>query len=70
MAPPSIYKFPRTPHVLNLGAATRDDLILDAKDALAFINSPFLIVGKHACTGLHALAHGTIPLRIVCDPVQ
>jgi len=34
-----IYKFPRTHHIVNLGAATRDDLILDEKDANVFFQS-------------------------------
>lgn len=34
----SFYKFPRTRHLLNLGAATRDDLILSDKDVSDFLN--------------------------------
>ncbi len=32
-----IHKFPRTRHLLNLGAATRDDLILTSSDSAAFL---------------------------------
>ncbi|GAB7348945.1 hypothetical protein MBLNU459_g7630t2 [Dothideomycetes sp. NU459] len=34
---PFIYKFPRTRHLFNLGAASRDDLILSTDDAEAFL---------------------------------
>lgn len=37
-------KFPRTPHLLNKGAATRDDLVFDSKDAQAFLDNE-LVVG-------------------------
>jgi len=33
-----LHKFPRTRHLLNLGAATRDDLILSSTDALTFLS--------------------------------
>lgn len=36
---PFIYKFPRTRHLYNVGSATRDDLILTAPDAQAFLDS-------------------------------
>ncbi|EAU92461.1 ATP dependent DNA ligase [Coprinopsis cinerea okayama7 len=38
--PPGIYKFPRTPHLINLGAATEDDIQLD----LANLNIPGHVV--------------------------
>lgn len=34
-----LHKFPRTRHLLNLGAATRDDLILSEKDAAQFLDT-------------------------------
>ncbi|KAI5197327.1 hypothetical protein E4T38_08041 [Aureobasidium subglaciale] len=34
-----IYKFPRTRHLFNTGSASRDDLILTASDAEAFLNT-------------------------------
>jgi len=37
-------KFPRTPHVVNLGAATRDDLVMSAADAAQMLRSPQLTV--------------------------
>lgn len=43
-APPK--KFPRTRHLTNLGAATRDDLVLDAKEAAAFLAGPVLVQEK------------------------
>ena len=35
----SFHKFPRTRHLLNLGAATRDDLVLSEKDAAQFLDT-------------------------------
>ncbi|TPX57211.1 hypothetical protein PhCBS80983_g03979 [Powellomyces hirtus] len=34
-----IHKFPRTRHLLNLGAATRDDLVLSHADVAGFLNT-------------------------------
>ncbi|KAI5196682.1 hypothetical protein E4T39_07699 [Aureobasidium subglaciale] len=34
-----IYKFPRTRHLFNIGSASRDDLILTASDAEAFLDT-------------------------------
>ena len=36
-AHPHLYKFPRTPHICDLGAATRDDLVLTADEAAAWL---------------------------------
>ena len=42
----SFCKFPRTQHIANLGAATRDDLIMDSNDANRLLLDPSLIIGK------------------------
>ncbi|KAG9564019.1 hypothetical protein KCU71_g6981, partial [Aureobasidium melanogenum] len=36
---PFIHKFPRTRHLFNIGSASRDDLILSASDAQAFLQA-------------------------------
>ena len=38
-------KFPRTTHVVNLGAATRDDLIMDTNAASILLGSSNLTIG-------------------------
>ena len=42
---PQFFKFPRTQHVKNLGAATRDDLIMDSNLAMQALRSPHLTIG-------------------------
>lgn len=39
-------KFPRTTHILNLGSATRDDLVLDAKDVRRLLVNNVIIEEK------------------------
>ena len=39
------YKFPRTTHIVNLGAATRDDLIMDSNAASILLGSSNLTIG-------------------------
>lgn len=41
-----IYKFPRTRHLLNLGAASRDDLILSKNESLNYLNKHIYIEEK------------------------
>lgn len=41
-----LIKFPRTTHILNLGSATRDDLIMDKEEILYFLNKEILIEEK------------------------
>ncbi|CAD0112207.1 unnamed protein product [Aureobasidium uvarum] len=43
---PFIHKFPRTRHLLNIGSASRDDLILSSSDAQAFLHpsDPFTTI--------------------------
>jgi atypical dual specificity phosphatase len=39
-------KFPRTSHVMNLGSATRDDLVLDKNDLKKFFANPLWVEEK------------------------
>ncbi len=41
-----IFKFPRTTHLVNFGAATRDDLIISEKDSVEFLNCELFIEEK------------------------
>lgn len=41
-----LVKFPRTRHVQNLGAATRDDLIMDKSEVAEFLNRPIYVEEK------------------------
>ncbi|CAD2220857.1 dual specificity phosphatase [Angomonas deanei] len=43
---PTIVKFPRTRHLINLGAATRDDLVLDRHDLDHFLRTPIYVEEK------------------------
>eukprot|EP00727_Mastigamoeba_balamuthi_P014157 m51a1_g9364 putative dna ligase (233) ;mRNA; r:175445-176266 len=36
--PADFFKFPRTRHVLNLGSVSRDDLVMDSREASAFLS--------------------------------
>lgn len=56
MAPnsPDLVKFPRTPHLANLGAATRDDLVLTESDALAILDAG-VVLGKRTGRNLRVL---------------
>lgn len=38
------FKFPRTSHVMNMGAATRDDLVMDKKDLAKFLTNKNIIL--------------------------
>jgi len=40
------FKFPRTSHVMNMGAATRDDLVMDKKDLLKFLSNDIILEEK------------------------
>ena len=40
------HKFPRTPHIYNLGSATRADLLLDKTDADIFLTNEITIEEK------------------------
>jgi len=40
------YKFPQTPHIYNLGAATRDDSLLDTNDINKFLTNEITIKEK------------------------
>ena len=41
-----LYKFPRTKHLLNLGGATRDDLVLTVEQSRSFLNIPIQVEEK------------------------
>jgi hypothetical protein len=47
MATEQFLKFPRTPHISDLGAATRDDLVFSKDDALAML-ARGVVVGELA----------------------
>jgi hypothetical protein len=45
------YKFPKTPHLAALGTGvTRDDLVMDAVEAGAFLSHPRLVIGAYKQT--------------------
>ncbi len=53
----TLYKFPRTTHVHNLGAATRDDLVMDVKDAISLLKQPNLAIGMLTLRTLFGASH-------------
>eukprot|EP00798_Chlamydomonas_sp_ICE-L_P018251 gene18251-24704_t len=60
-------KFPRTPHLYNLGAATRDDLVLGSADVTEMLSSPHLTIGRTRVLygewvcALHTVAYDKLP---------
>lgn len=45
------YKFPRTRHLMNLGAASRDDLLMSDGDCRAFLRSPLTLTLEEKVDG-------------------
>jgi len=50
---PGLYKFPRTQHVINTGgtAVTRDDLVMDARDAERFCSGRYVVLAEEKVDG-------------------
>lgn len=63
----TLLKFPRTPHIYDLGgsAVTRDDLLLDARDAEALLRTPLTLEEK--LDGANLGISITADYRILCQ---
>lgn len=64
------YKFPRTPHLLNLGAATDDDMVCSDSDLNLWLKDRCVIVGEPKGVPSSLCKHGYVYKGLLTSEVD